>query len=96
MFLVFLLVRGHLLIKMDDSIHSSVIKRRASLLRRLGEERRQEFYKQFIGQELSVLCEQYTDEINSGYTENYIRVSFESKKDFSREIKIIKLTKNYW
>ncbi|NVN99942.1 MAG: tRNA (N(6)-L-threonylcarbamoyladenosine(37)-C(2))-methylthiotransferase MtaB [Geobacteraceae bacterium] len=59
---------------MKGHLHSSVIKRRAEELRRLGEKKRQAFAEGFIGRELGVLIQ---GDGHSGIARNYLTVKLE-------------------
>ena len=79
-------------VKMDNKNEKVVKKRRNAVLRKVSERKRQEFYEQYIGQELDVLFETYKDGYWSGYTENFIRVAVTSGSQLENTIQTVKLT----
>ena len=83
-------------IKIFPKTPSKVIRNRSSMLRHLSERKKQAFYQKFLGEKIPVLFESYNNKINSGYTENYIRVSLPSEKNFSKQIKTVTLEKNIY
>jgi len=61
--------------KFDGGVAASEIKRRASLVRELGEQKRYQFTSRFVGKRLKVLLEQMVAEGQlRGYSRNYISV----------------------
>jgi threonylcarbamoyladenosine tRNA methylthiotransferase MtaB len=61
--------------KFADQVPSAEIKRRAEMLRRLGETKRARFAARFCGTRLNVLLEERTGRgMLSGYSRNYVRV----------------------
>jgi threonylcarbamoyladenosine tRNA methylthiotransferase MtaB len=61
--------------KLDGRVAALEVKRRAALMRELGEYRRQQFAGRFIGKKLKVLIEQSMPERRlQGYSRNYIPV----------------------
>ena len=54
----------------------------------------QEFVHKNINRQLNTLFEKYSNGVVSGWTENYIKVNIKSHKDFTNQIKTIKLMDN--
>jgi threonylcarbamoyladenosine tRNA methylthiotransferase MtaB len=66
--------------EMRPQVQESVRKERAMRLIALAEAKKQAFYQQFVGQTLSMLCENIKDDGSmEGITENYIRVRLSSE-----------------
>jgi threonylcarbamoyladenosine tRNA methylthiotransferase MtaB len=66
--------------KFSGKVPTAEIKRRADLLRRLGENRRLNFVRRYIGTRLKVLVEETREPSNQalrGYSRNYIKVLIE-------------------
>lgn len=62
-------------------VNPAIVKERTNMLVRLSAEKRNEFYKSQIGQIVSVIPEAhyYDKGISDGWSENYIRISFNAK-----------------
>jgi threonylcarbamoyladenosine tRNA methylthiotransferase MtaB len=61
--------------KLAGRVKPEEIKRRAALMRRLGEKKRIEFIERFVGARLEVLLEERTEAGQlRGYSRNYVRV----------------------
>jgi threonylcarbamoyladenosine tRNA methylthiotransferase MtaB len=61
--------------KFGGKVIASEVKRRAALMRQLGEHKRHQFAARFVGKKLKVLVEQLTAEGQlQGYSRNYISV----------------------
>jgi threonylcarbamoyladenosine tRNA methylthiotransferase MtaB len=61
--------------KLGGKVTASEVKRRAALMRQLGEHKRHQFAARFVGKKLKVLVEQSTAEGQlQGYSRNYISV----------------------
>ena len=70
---------------------ASEARKRASILRRIGEDKRLAFYKSFLGKRLDLLVERRNQKTGlfTGHTPNYIIVSVESAKDLeNRRVKV--------
>jgi threonylcarbamoyladenosine tRNA methylthiotransferase MtaB len=64
--------------KLSGKVVGAEIKRRAAILRALGEDKRQRFVSRFCGSKLKVLLEEHgADGRLKGYSRNYIRVLVE-------------------
>lgn len=66
-------------------VPNSVIKARCQRMRRLGAEKRNDFYKRFVGRQVSVLVEETRDRLDNrlkGLTDNYIPVYFFGSDDY--------------
>jgi threonylcarbamoyladenosine tRNA methylthiotransferase MtaB len=60
--------------KFGDKVASLEIKRRAAMMRALGERKRAEFAERTLGTKLKVLLEERTEGRLTGYSRNYVRV----------------------
>jgi threonylcarbamoyladenosine tRNA methylthiotransferase MtaB len=68
---------------LPDHVPLEVKKERARRMRELGAKKKKEFYRQFIGSQVSVLVEQPVDEANGlykGYSRNYLPVLFPAER----------------
>jgi threonylcarbamoyladenosine tRNA methylthiotransferase MtaB len=76
--------------KLPGRVAASEIKRRAGLLRALGEEKRRNFAERFLGSKLKVLFEEHSaDGRLQGYSRNYVRVMVEGHDSLgNREIEV--------
>jgi threonylcarbamoyladenosine tRNA methylthiotransferase MtaB len=81
--------------KIASKIDSSIKAMRRDKLKRLSTIKYRKFIDDNIDRELNILFEKYTDGILSGWTENYIRVNVESKKNYTNQIKTVKLMDNH-
>ena len=79
-------------VKMDEKVDPQTKKRRSAVLRRLSERKTRDYNESFIGKELDVLFESFSDDHWSGYTPNYIRVSVPSTDKLENEIRRVKIT----
>ena len=62
--------------KFNDRVAPDEIKRRAAVMRKVGEEKRQAFARKFVGRRLQVLFEEADAHGQLlGYSRNYVRVS---------------------
>lgn len=80
--------------KMENQLESKTIKKRAQKLRKIGEDLREDFLKQFREAEADVLFEEKKGDFWYGLTSNYIRVKYKSNLDLRNKIKKIKLRKS--
>ena len=79
--------------KMENRVRGSVISRRASVLRKLSEQKKAAFVDGFVGKSLEVLFEgNDTGDFWTGYTGNYIRVSVKSKTPLKNQIHMVTIT----
>ncbi|MFQ5835806.1 MAG: tRNA (N(6)-L-threonylcarbamoyladenosine(37)-C(2))-methylthiotransferase MtaB, partial [bacterium] len=79
---------------MQPRVEDKVKKERSNRLRELGENLAQSFASHFLGDTLRVLVEERVDPktgLFSGYSDNYIRVSFKGKKELENKLVIIRL-----
>jgi len=60
--------------KFDDKVAAGEIKRRAAVMRDLGERKRAEFARRLLGRKLRVLIEERSAGRLTGYSRNYVRV----------------------
>jgi threonylcarbamoyladenosine tRNA methylthiotransferase MtaB len=68
----------------ENQVPASVIKARCLRMRRLGAEKRNVFYKRFVGSQVSVLVEETRNRMDNrlkGLTDNYIPVHFYGSDD---------------
>ena len=72
--------------KLPGKVASAEIKRRAGILRALGEDKRRRFVERFRGSKLKVLLEERgTDGRLKGYSRNYIRVLVEGPETLEND-----------
>jgi threonylcarbamoyladenosine tRNA methylthiotransferase MtaB len=67
--------------KLPDRVRPADIRRRAELMRALGERKRGDFLRRFIGAKLRVLLEERSSGRLRGYSRNYIRVLTDGPDD---------------
>ena len=84
--------RGTTAAKLPGQVAPEVIRGRARRLRQLGERKRMEFARGFVGTSLPVLAERASVERNSplvGYSRNYQRVEFAGAPELAnREVNV--------
>lgn len=74
---------------MDGNVHSRIKKDRSRALRKLGDIKKNEFYKKFIGKKLMGIVESK----NSGTTDNYINLKFNnSVSEIGKQVEVKILT----
>jgi threonylcarbamoyladenosine tRNA methylthiotransferase MtaB len=69
--------------KFAGKVASGEIKRRASLMRELGDRKRAEFAQRMIGRKLKVLLEEQSEGRLTGYSRNYVRVTTDGSEDLT-------------
>jgi threonylcarbamoyladenosine tRNA methylthiotransferase MtaB len=70
--------------KLSGRLPAAEIRRRAALMRELGEQKRHDFVRGFVGKKLKVLIEQATPQEGlQGYSRNYIRVLTEGSAELT-------------
>jgi threonylcarbamoyladenosine tRNA methylthiotransferase MtaB len=69
--------------KFAGKIASGEIKRRAALMRELGDRKRAEFAQRMIGKKLKVLLEEKSEGRLTGYSRNYVRVMTDGSEDLT-------------
>ena len=77
-------------------VPTAIIKTRCEKMRRLGNVKKQDFYHQFIGQDVDVLIEGQPDVatgLSKGLTSNYIPVFTNSKNDLANSIVPVRIDK---
>jgi threonylcarbamoyladenosine tRNA methylthiotransferase MtaB len=75
--------------KMADQVDGSLIKRRAAMLRQLGEVKKRRFAASMIGHKLEVLIERQADGRLEGYSRNYVRVLTDGPDELvNREVEV--------
>jgi threonylcarbamoyladenosine tRNA methylthiotransferase MtaB len=67
--------------KFDDKVAGGEIKRRAAVMRELGERKRTEFAHSLLGTKLRVLVEERSAGRLSGYSRNYVRVMIDGPEE---------------
>ena len=68
---------------------------RREKLKKLSTLKYQKFINNNMNKELDILFEKYSDGILSGWAENYIRIHVKSEKNYTNQIKKVKLINNY-
>jgi len=76
--------------KLTGKVPAGEIKRRAALMRELGERKRERFAQKFVGHRLKVLLEESTEDGElGGYSRNYLRVLTRGSTDrLNRELEV--------
>jgi threonylcarbamoyladenosine tRNA methylthiotransferase MtaB len=76
--------------KFDNKVRPAEIKRRAAMMRALGEAQRARFAARFVGRKLKVLLEERgPDGWLQGYSRNYVRVSTQGPEELvNREVEV--------
>jgi len=69
--------------KFGDKVSGNEIKRRASLMRSIGERKRGEFAQRMLGRRLKVLLEERSEGQLTGYSRNYVRVTTDGSEDLT-------------
>src|SRR5271170_3035797 len=69
--------------KFAGKVASGEIKRRAALMRELGDRKRAEFAQRMIGRKLKVLLEEQSEGRLTGYSRNYGRVTTDGSEDLT-------------
>ena len=77
--------------KISSKIDPSIKSIRRDKLKKLSSIKYRRFINRNINRKLNILFEKYADGILSGWTDNYIRVNVESKKNYTNQIKKVKL-----
>ena len=80
---------------MPEQIADSVKKRRTQKMLALAEESAMDFRRRFLGRTMTVLWEQKSGGLWSGYTDNYIRVYTKSGEDLTNKLEEVKLESVY-
>lgn len=78
--------------KIEKQIPETEINDRSKRLRELSKKQKIAFYKQFIGQKLSILVEQEKHGYWNGLTDNFIRVKFKSTDNLKNKFVTISVT----
>ena len=78
---------------LNDSVSSKTKKKRSEVLRKLSEHKRNHFFRQFKGEDLSVLIEKKSKlGLYRGLSDNYITVNVKSDNQIANTIKTIRIT----
>ena len=78
--------------KMEGQVDGNIKKERSNIILDLSKKLNKEFLKQYIGKKVSVLFENYTDEVLTGYTKNYIKVKVKGDKKLCGTIQDVVVT----
>lgn len=81
---------------MAHQIHGKVVRERCEALRRLGREKKEEFYRRNIGREEEVLIEERVDKDTGmlrGYTKNYILTLIRGERELMGKMVKVRLLK---
>jgi len=78
--------------RMNDHIPEKIKTERSEIIRRLAEELKMDYRKQFVGNNQRVLVEKLKNGIASGYGEHYIPVAFDAKEIKKNEFYNIGIT----
>ena len=87
--------KGTVAAKFKDQVLGSVKDERSHRLIKLGEELRNEFLKDRIGEVKEVLVERKTENLLEGLTDNYVKVFFEGEEDKIDTVCRVKLNELY-
>ncbi len=82
---------GTIAAKRAEQVPVAERRRRCAYLRRLGAQKRYDYYERHVGRTLEVLFEDRRDGLWPGYTGNYIRVVCSSAKDLTNRRARVKL-----
>ena len=78
--------------EMKQAVPMNIRKGRNAILQQLSSKKKKQFYQQFSGKEHKVLFEKTKDEnLMSGFTENYIKVTHPINQDFINTIQKVQL-----
>jgi threonylcarbamoyladenosine tRNA methylthiotransferase MtaB len=80
---------------MPDQVSEGVKKERVQKMLALAEESAHDFKQRFLGRTMTVLWEQKSGGVWSGYTGNYIRVYARSGEDLTNQLTPVKLQSIY-
>jgi len=80
---------------MPNQIPEETKAKQSRILRELGKQKKEQFYKQFLGRTLSVIVENRYDKSGrlTGLSDNYIRVSFPGSENRMNQLIYVRLTK---
>ncbi len=77
--------------KFPDKVERSIIELRSKRLRELSYRKRQNYFKQFLGERVTVLFEQPKNGYWTGLSENYIRIKVKSNLNLENELVPVRL-----
>lgn len=83
---------GTVAAKMNNQLTNEEKHERSKRLIEVFAKLEEEYYKSFIGKTVSVLVESKKDNIQTGHTDNYLKVSFVSTDDLINKFASVKLT----
>lgn len=78
--------------KMDGQVDGNIKKVRSNIILQLSKKLNKKFLEQYIGKNVSVLFENYTDGILTGYTKNYIKVKVKGEEKLCGTIQDVAVT----
>lgn len=76
---------------MKNQIDGNIKKQRVKKLIEISEELKNNYYKKFIGKNLEVLVEKYSDGYLTGHLSNYGKVKFKGNEELLHKIVLVKL-----
>lgn len=83
--------------KMDGQVDGTIKKQRSNEILNLSKKLNSKFLEEYVGKKVSVLFENYTDGILTGYTKNYIKVKMKGEESLCgtiQDVDIISLEKD--
>jgi len=78
--------------RMEGQIDGNIKKERSNIILNLSKKLNKEFLRQYLGNRVNVLFENYTDGILTGYTENYVKVKVKGDKELCGTIQDVVVT----
>ena len=78
--------------KMDGQVDGNVKKERSNILLKLSKELNENFLKRYMGKEVKVLFENYTNGVLTGFTSNYVKVKVKGEKQLCGTIQDVVIT----
>ena len=83
--------------KLGNQISSQVKNRRSEILIQLGEEKKKEFERYYLGKEVEVLVEGKAkvngEEVQVGYTKEYVKIAVKNEKNLQNQVISVNLIK---
>jgi threonylcarbamoyladenosine tRNA methylthiotransferase MtaB len=78
----------------ENIVTNTQRKERSKILHELSDSKQKTFYNKFIGKDIKVLFESYSDGKIQGHTDNYIKVIASGKEELKNNIVTVKLLEN--
>ena len=78
--------------KMDGQVDGVIKKERSNIILKLSKKLNKEFLEKYLGRKVSVLFENYTDGVLTGFTSNYIRVKVKGENKLCGTIQDVVIT----